>query len=247
MRKNRIEKIGKIAEMAGLDLKILPRKENTHNEVMSLMIKQHNIDGRICQLEDFVKKEGKRSQKETREEIEKLLIILSHILEIDHSVSADKALESYNLLTEKDKLKILPVIDKIRKIRKKINDIANKVDAEKICKDCEGKCCGRIIETSLSEMDFFYMFFVLIKEDVNKIWKILNMPDEGGYECRFKQENGCIIPKEGRPYFCQSYYCGDVPKISGKISDKYGDKLEKQMQKLQKKLKRIGFDLQLDS
>jgi len=241
------QKIEKIAEIAGktdIGFRALPY-EYMNKQNLLWILDTVDIDQRIKKFEHLVSLGRYPSKSHIKSEIELLLSFLYYAVEINHHPAADKALEANNLLTAENRLQLMPAIIDIEKFRKRIEREAGDNGAQEICSKCEGACCGRDIEQSFSEMDFFYMFFTVSKTKRDEIWRILNQPDTVGINCRFKGDNGCKIPANATPYFCKTYYCEDVPVIH-EFTDSYEKQLKVRMKKLQKELKKIGFDLELD-
>ncbi len=242
MNQERIERLEGIAKEAGIDIKILPHK-NVSETGVRLVAEKVKLDEKIRIFENLVSKGRITDKDDIRAEIDRFLELLGYTLEIDHLPAADKALEARNLLTEKQRIKLSSSIKLIYNFRARVRKRAEEFHAPEICGECGGGCCGRDIEKSFSEMDFFYMFYVLRGEQVNKIWKIFKRPDMVHSRCRFQGADSCIIPAEGRPNFCQTYYCENIPIIGQTETDLYADELTDKLKELQKKLKKMGFDL----
>jgi hypothetical protein len=243
MNEERIERLKEVAEMADIDIKIL-RYKNVNEAGVQLVAEKINLDEKIRIFENLVIKGRITDKDDIRAEIDHYLELLGYTLAINHLPAADKALEARNLLMGERRRKISLVMEK--KIERKRSEIQRKAaiaDAQSICKECGGKCCGRDIEKGFSEMDFFYMFYKLRDAQVNEIWKVLKKPDTLNKNCRFLGENGCVIPPVGKPNFCQGYHCEDIAGIPQKEVDSDMDALDKGMQKIQIIMGKAGFDL----
>jgi hypothetical protein len=245
MKKERIKRLEKISETANLDLKMLPCNcAGSSEELLDYVIKSHKVDERISKLEELMSKGHINDKENIIIEIEFLFRVLEYTQEIDHRAEAHKALEAHNLLAEGDRQTINPLVEDIKRYRQRIQRRGEKFNADQICKECGGGCCGREIEREFSAMDFFYMFYVTSVEQREEIWQMLNLPDEAGGSCRFKGKHACILPKEAVPNLCHAFYCEDIPVIGEtKADDLRNKKIKRKLEKLQSMIKKIGFDL----
>lgn len=202
-----------------------------------IRLKQKEGEGYSTQLEDASPQVDILSHK---------IELAGYIVVLEPIRRATRALKALTELNRSKQIKIVqPHIHAIHQLRSQIKEIADQVNAPAICTKCQGCCCGRTAEKTISSLDYFYAFWHMSQGQRAKLLEVIRMSDQGTDDCRFQQQTGCVMAPDNVPHVCQAFYCEGIPMLGTRTGDHYLLTLRKKMSELSTMLIKMGCPLKI--